>query len=92
MKASDVRDLSQKDILSTAGLDLRRDSISSVLSSVGLFSAGLLVGAGAALLLAPKSGRGLREDISARLQRTREAIIDALPARETSDSSEQAGA
>jgi hypothetical protein len=74
MKLSDVSDLgkeisglSKEDVLSSVGLALDRSTTQQVLSALGYFGAGLVVGAGAALLLAPKSGRGLREDIGERL-------------------------
>ena len=35
---------------------------------------GVLVGAGVALLLAPKDGRALREDIRSRVQRGKDAL------------------
>ncbi|MBX3024151.1 YtxH domain-containing protein [bacterium] len=42
--------------------------------SLALFGAGLLVGAGLALLLAPTSGRELREEISERANELRERV------------------
>lgn len=46
------------------------------LGNVGIFAIGLLVGAGAALLLAPTSGQGLREGLADRLRRAREGVAD----------------
>ena len=43
-----------------------------VAGTLGTFGVGLLVGAGIALLLAPKPGRQLREDLRERLRRSPE--------------------
>jgi hypothetical protein len=54
---------STEDLLRAIGSHGGRNHGSDLLPSVALFGAGLLVGAGLALLLAPTSGRELREDI-----------------------------
>jgi hypothetical protein len=56
---------SSEDIIRALGLQVRRNG-SDVVPSVALFGAGLLVGAGLALLFAPSSGRELREEIGER--------------------------
>jgi hypothetical protein len=43
-----------------------------IVPSLALFGAGLLVGAGLALLLAPSSGEELRENLSERMEALRE--------------------
>jgi hypothetical protein len=55
---------STEELLRAIGAHSSRNSGSDLLPSVALFGAGLLVGAGLALLLAPTSGRELREDLS----------------------------
>jgi hypothetical protein len=57
---------SAEDLLHALGLHARRSQGSAIVSSVTLFGAGLLVGAGLALLFAPSSGRELREEIGER--------------------------
>lgn len=52
----------------------RRARGSDVLSGVALFGAGLLVGAGLALLLAPTSGRELREGLGERAHDIKERV------------------
>jgi hypothetical protein len=71
MKLSDLSDLSKDDILSALGLATKRSTAERVLGTAGVFGLGLLIGAGAALLLAPKSGQGLREELGERLRRVR---------------------
>jgi len=59
-----LRDFSSDDILSALGLSRRQSAFDAAIP-VGLaFVAGLAAGAGAALLLAPKSGRETRQDIA----------------------------
>jgi hypothetical protein len=61
MKLDNLTDLSRMDVLRSLGLAPRmRDYIWPAL---GLFTTGVLLGAGAALLLAPKSGAKLRAEI-----------------------------
>lgn len=84
MKLSDIRDLDKEDILSVLGLASKPTVAERWLGSAGVFGLGLLVGAGVALLLAPKSGQDLREDLSQRLRDLREdaeEAADGLSAR-----------
>jgi len=66
-----VRDLSKDDILGAIGLETRRTATDYILPALGVFSAGILVGAGLGLMFAPKSGRELRGDIRERLTERR---------------------
>jgi hypothetical protein len=77
MKLSDISDLSKDDVLSALGLSARRSTSGRWLEAAGIFGVGLLIGAGAALLLAPKSGQGLREDLGERLRRARNGEAEA---------------
>jgi len=72
MKFSDIRDLSKDDVLAAIGLETKTSTTSRLFGTVGLFSVGLLVGAGVALLLAPKTGQDLREDLGQRLRGLRD--------------------
>ena len=49
------------------GLSIKRSTAERVLEASAFLGVGLLLGAGLALLLAPKSGKGLREDIGQKL-------------------------
>ena len=55
--------LDKDELLSQLGLETKSSLGHSIISALGPFGVGMLVGAGVALLLAPKSGRELREDI-----------------------------
>ena len=68
MKLRDIKDIGKDDVLDVLGLEAKASTTSHVLGMLGTFGVGLLVGAGVALLLAPKPGRQLRQDIRARLR------------------------
>ena len=76
MKLSDLGNLDKDDILSALGLAAKPTPSGKLLGSVGIFAVGLLVGAGAALLLAPTSGQGLREGLAERVRKVREGAVD----------------
>lgn len=80
MKISDISNLSKEDILSALGLESKATTTERVLGSIGIFGVGLLVGAGIALLLAPKSGQDLREDLQQRLRNLRQDEPGGYPA------------
>jgi hypothetical protein len=61
-----LRDFSSDDILSALGLERRSTAVEAAIPTALAFVAGLAAGAGVALLLAPKSGREVRQDISNR--------------------------
>jgi YtxH-like protein len=90
MKLSDLSDLSKDDILSALGLAAKPSATERLLGTVGVFGLGLLIGAGAALLLAPKSGQGLREDLGERFRRVRNGEGDATAPSEASSPAEEA--
>jgi len=69
MKLSDISDFSKEDILSALGLSTKRSASQRVVSSLGMFGLGALVGAGVALLLAPSTGQDLRGDLGRRIRR-----------------------
>lgn len=61
----------------------------TVLPALAVFSAGILVGASIALLVTPKSGRELRDDLSRRAGELTDTVKDRIPALRT-DNGEQA--
>jgi YtxH-like protein len=63
---------STEEIIRALGLQTRRSSGSDIVPSVALFGAGLLVGAGLALLFAHTTGRELREELSERAAELRD--------------------
>jgi len=67
MKLQDIRNLDKDDFLGILGLETKHTFTSQLLGTLGTFGIGLLVGAGVALLLAPKAGNELRHDLRAKL-------------------------
>lgn len=63
-----LRDLDRDDLLNLIGLQTKRTATDWILPTLGIFSVGVLVGAGIGMLLAPKPGRELREDLRSRFQ------------------------
>jgi hypothetical protein len=67
----DLKDMDKDDYLGLIGLQTKRTWTRELLGSLGTFGIGLLVGAGVALLLAPKPGRDLRRDLRSKMRRGR---------------------
>jgi hypothetical protein len=67
MKLQDVRDLEKDDFLGLLGIESKHSFTNRLLGTLGTFGVGLLVGAGVALLLAPKPGSELRHALRAKL-------------------------
>jgi hypothetical protein len=56
----------REDLVNALGLASRRSTTADFATVIGVFGAGLLIGAGLALLFAPKSGEDLRHDLGER--------------------------
>ena len=69
MKLQDITNMDKDDVLSMLGLEARRSQSNRLMTTLGTFGIGLLVGAGVALLLAPTAGSALRRDLRAKLRR-----------------------
>jgi hypothetical protein len=76
MKLRDLKDFSKDDILDVLGLETKSGTGEWVLGSLGLFGLGVLVGAGVALLLAPKPGSELRQDLTQKIGKLRTQAIN----------------
>jgi hypothetical protein len=85
MKLNDLREFSKEDVLAALGLTSKPSTSERLLGGLSIFGVGLLVGAGVALLLAPKSGEALRADLGERLRhrRNEEAESPQPPEAET---------
>jgi hypothetical protein len=55
---------SREDIASAIGLRARASATGDVLAAFGIFGTGMILGAGLALLFAPKAGHQIRHDIA----------------------------
>jgi hypothetical protein len=89
MKLSDISNLNKEDILAALGLEQKSSMTSEVLATVGIFGLGLLVGAAGALLLAPKSGQDLREDLGQRIRTLRDEQTNAAGGRSSGKSARE---
>jgi YtxH-like protein len=92
MSLSDIKDLTKEDVLGAIGLSVKRSTSDRVLTALGFFGLGLLVGSATALLLAPQSGKGLREDVSNKLNRLRNGEGVSSVTAERMPSAQEAGA
>jgi hypothetical protein len=73
LSLKDLRNFDRDDLLDALGMQ-RRGSGDWVVPAVTALGVGLLVGAGLGLLLAPKPGSALRDDLRERLQAGRDAL------------------
>jgi hypothetical protein len=64
-----LADVDKEDLLDLIGLEERRSSTDKLVPALALFGAGVLVGVGLGLMLAPKPGRELRQDVKQKLNR-----------------------
>lgn len=73
-----LKDLDRDDILDLFGLETKSSTAGYLAGALGTFGVGLLVGAGIALMLTPKTGRELREDIRDRIRRAPDQVGGAV--------------
>ena len=64
MKLDQIRSLDKDDLLGLLGLETRRTMVDYIVPGLVVLSVGVAVGAGIGLLLAPRPGKELREDLS----------------------------
>jgi hypothetical protein len=74
MKLSNLKDLDKDDVLAMLGLSSKQSTTGLLTEALAVFGVGVLVGAGVALLVAPKPGRQMREEIHARISAGREEL------------------
>jgi hypothetical protein len=78
-----LRDLDKDDLLELVGLQSKRTVAEWLVPTVGIFGIGLLVGAGVGLLLAPKPGKELREDLRTRIQGATDQLSESFSNTQT---------
>jgi gas vesicle protein len=78
MNLKDLKNLDKDEILGLLGLETKATTSRWLAGTLSTFGIGMLVGAGVALMLAPKTGRELRGDLRDRLRRAPEDLSDAV--------------
>ena len=78
MNLKELKNLDKDEILGLLGLETKQSTSRWLAGTLSTFGIGLLVGAGVALMLAPKPGRELRGDIRDRLRRAPEDLNEAV--------------
>lgn len=74
MTLENMKNLGKDDFLNMLGLETRRNAVDYMVPALALFGVGVVVGTGIGLLVAPRPGRELRQDIAQRIQQAPEAI------------------
>lgn len=80
MNLDAMKHLEKDDFLNLLGLETRRNAVDYLVPALALFGVGVVVGTGIGLLVAPRPGRELREDLAHRLHNAPDAL-SRLPAR-----------
>lgn len=73
-----VQDFGANDILRSVGLERRRSTMDAVLPALGWVGVGTVIGAGVALLLAPSSGKELRERVSQQIDEAKTRLDNGI--------------
>ncbi|QRK07855.1 YtxH domain-containing protein [Archangium violaceum] len=76
ISANDLKKMDKDDLLELFGLETKKGPADWLLPTLGAFSVGMLVGAGLGLLMAPKAGNELRNDLRSRLQREQDTLAN----------------
>ena len=77
----DLKKLDKDDLLNLIGLETRKDTTDYLLPALGAFTVGVLLGVGVGLMLAPKPGNELRNDLRNRFQTGQDTMAGAGAAR-----------
>ncbi len=80
MNLDKMKSMEKDDFLNLLGLETRRNAVDYMVPALALFGVGVVVGTGIGLLVAPRPGRELRQDLAQRLQNAPEAL-SRLPQR-----------
>ena len=75
-----LRNIDKDDLLEYLGVETKRTTMDWLVPTVVTFGVGMLVGAGIGLMLAPKSGADLREDLRQRLTGGPDQLANQFPA------------
>lgn len=72
-----LKNLDKDDLLEVLGLETKRTTAESLVPALSAFAVGILLGAGLGLLIAPKPGAQLRDDLRSRLRDGQDALASA---------------
>jgi hypothetical protein len=75
---------SKEDIASAVGFESRSSTAGDMVAAFGIFGAGIALGAGLALLFAPKAGHEIRHDIAEKVGEMGEQLRAQMPQPATS--------
>jgi hypothetical protein len=81
MNIKDIKNLDKDQILELLGLESERSTTSSIVWTLGLVAIGAIAGAGIALLLAPQSGRELRETVGRKFKNAADDVVTSARAK-----------
>jgi hypothetical protein len=81
MKIEDILQAlpSKEDIASAVGLEARSSATGDMLTAFAIFGTGMILGAGLALLFAPKAGHEMRHDIAEKVGEISEHLRAQAP-------------
>jgi gas vesicle protein len=72
MKLQDITEMTKDDALAAIGLAIKPSAGQWLVGTLSVLGIGVIVGAAAALLLAPSSGQDLREDLADKVKTLRD--------------------
>lgn len=99
--ARNTYESSMNAVLDRLGLEQKRSTMEVVLPALGIFGAGMAVGAALGVLFAPKRGDEIRSDLRSQVDQLRERSVESYeqlrgrseqPGRETAPVAEQSQA
>lgn len=79
----DLKKMDKDDLLNLIGLETRKDATDYLLPALGAFTVGVLLGVGVGLMLAPKPGNELRNDLRNRIQGGQDTLTGTGTSRST---------
>jgi len=71
-----IPDVDRDDVLGAVGLESRRTAADKIVPALAIFGAGVILGVGIGMMMAPKAGSELRSDIRSKLHRGKEGSAD----------------
>lgn len=79
MKLKDIKELNKDKVLGMIGLQIAASATAKIVGAAALIGLGMLVGASAAMLWTPKTGKDLRREIRRRLKNGSDQVADLMP-------------